>query len=275
LAAGTQIPDGVSAALTDMANLGMLTGDLDSIYFLIGQKLSTDEKFLELLSTASGAGALLDDNLIAGLKSKIPDLKQEGNDLVFDLDKAIKTASKDSGTNNMPGYAGKIISGYKGAFDGDTTLTAAVKSWLQNVNTTISNWVIPQVKIPLPDFSDFDNAYSGYINGGGSPNIPGVHVQTKASGGYVNDGQMFIARENGIPEMVGRIGSRTAVANNDQITGGIANAVENAMMNVLAPMMSAMMGNKNNSNVNVTLEGDMAEFMRVLSRENGRLYPST
>jgi hypothetical protein len=86
---------------------------------------------------------------------------------------------------------------------------------------------------------------------------------------------MFIARENGIPEMVGRIGNRTAVANNDQITGGIANAVENAMMNVLAPMMSAMMGNKNNSNVNVTLEGDMAEFMRVLSRENGRLYPST
>jgi hypothetical protein len=42
-------------------------------------------------------------------------------------------------------------------------------------------------------------------------------------------GEMFIARESG-PELVGRIGNKNAVANNDQITAGIASAVYSAMM---------------------------------------------
>ena len=49
-------------------------------------------------------------------------------------------------------------------------------------------------------------------------------VYLKASGGFVEAGQMFIAREAG-PEMVGTMGGRTAVANNDQIVAGIAGGV--------------------------------------------------
>ena len=45
-----------------------------------------------------------------------------------------------------------------------------------------------------------------------------------ATGGFPGQGQMFIARESG-PEMVGRIGGRTAVANNDQIVDGVAKGV--------------------------------------------------
>lgn len=53
-----------------------------------------------------------------------------------------------------------------------------------------------------------------------------------AGGGIVNTGQMFIAREAG-PEMVGQIGRRTAVANNEQITTAIERAVVNGMMQVM------------------------------------------
>lgn len=49
-------------------------------------------------------------------------------------------------------------------------------------------------------------------------------IPTKADGGFVKTGQMFIAREAG-PEMVGSMGGRTAVANNDQIVAGIASGV--------------------------------------------------
>lgn len=49
-----------------------------------------------------------------------------------------------------------------------------------------------------------------------------------ADGGFPERGQMFIAREAG-PELVGSIGGRTAVANNDQITEGIYDAVLAAM----------------------------------------------
>jgi len=49
-----------------------------------------------------------------------------------------------------------------------------------------------------------------------------------ASGGIFNEGEMFIAREAG-PEMVGTIGGRTAVANNDQIVEGIRQGVYEAV----------------------------------------------
>ena len=61
-----------------------------------------------------------------------------------------------------------------------------------------------------------------------------IWLQGFASGGFPDEGQLFISREAG-PEMVGTIGGRTAVANNDQIVEGIRQgvyeAVSAAMMN--------------------------------------------
>ena len=54
-----------------------------------------------------------------------------------------------------------------------------------------------------------------------------ISIPAYAEGGFVNEGQLFIAREAGA-EMVGNIGRRTAVANNDQIVSGIAGGVAQA-----------------------------------------------
>lgn len=54
-----------------------------------------------------------------------------------------------------------------------------------------------------------------------------IAMPAYADGGFPDSGQMFIAREAGA-EMVGNIGRRTAVANNDQIVAGIANGVAEA-----------------------------------------------
>lgn len=65
-------------------------------------------------------------------------------------------------------------------------------------------------------------------------------VSGHASGGFPKSGQMFIAREDGIPEMVGSWGGRAAVANNQQITQGITQAVQNGMRSCMAPLVSMM-----------------------------------
>lgn len=52
-------------------------------------------------------------------------------------------------------------------------------------------------------------------------------VEQKAEGGFVEQGQLFLAREAG-PELVGSIGTSTAVANNDQIVEGIQSGVAQA-----------------------------------------------
>lgn len=52
-----------------------------------------------------------------------------------------------------------------------------------------------------------------------------------ANGGFPDVGQMFIARERG-PELVGTMGGKTAVANNNQIVEGIQSGVYTAMRQV-------------------------------------------
>lgn len=66
--------------------------------------------------------------------------------------------------------------------------------------------------------------YSVGARGGRHSNLTSRYYSLHAGGGFVTTGEMFIAREAG-PELVGTIGNRTAVANNDQIVSGIAGGV--------------------------------------------------
>ena len=59
------------------------------------------------------------------------------------------------------------------------------------------------------------------------PEIPQL-----ATGGVVDAGQMFIAREAG-PELVGSVGSKTAVVNNDQIVESVSRGVYNAVLQAM------------------------------------------
>ncbi len=67
-----------------------------------------------------------------------------------------------------------------------------------------------------------------------------------AGGGFPAKGQMFIANEAG-PEMIGTLDGRTAVANNNQITTGIAAAVYPAVYNAMIAAMRMMEGNEGQS----------------------------
>ena len=54
-----------------------------------------------------------------------------------------------------------------------------------------------------------------------------------AKGGFPTTGQYFLARESG-PELVGTIGGRTAVANNNQIVASVASGVSSAVSRTLS-----------------------------------------
>lgn len=68
-------------------------------------------------------------------------------------------------------------------------------------------------------------------------NIP--HIPFFEDGGFPNEGQLFIAREAGA-EMVGAMGRRTAVANNDQIVEGISAGVSVANDGVIAAIYALL-----------------------------------
>ena len=69
--------------------------------------------------------------------------------------------------------------------------------------------------------------------------IAEIHLPRLADGGFVDEGQLFIAREAGA-EMVGAMGRRTAVANNDQIVEGISAGVSIANDGVIAAIYALL-----------------------------------
>ena len=71
------------------------------------------------------------------------------------------------------------------------------------------------------------------------------------NGGYVSTGQLFMAREAG-PELVGSIGNRTAVANNDQIVQGIEGGVRTANEDVVAAIYT-LIGAVENKDMSVNI----------------------
>ena len=75
-----------------------------------------------------------------------------------------------------------------------------------------------------------------------------------ASGGFPDEGQLFIAREAGA-EMVGSMNGRTAVANNDQIVEGIAGGVAagQAEQNALLRQQNSILMQLLNKNFTATV----------------------
>ena len=93
------------------------------------------------------------------------------------------------------------------------------------------------------------------------PKVPKVSIDWYANGGFPDKGQLFVANEVG-PEMVGTMDGRTAVANQQEITTGIANAVYPAVYNAVVAAMS-----KANNNVNITLQGDADGLFKVVQNK--------
>lgn len=129
---------------------------------------------------------------------------------------------------------------------------SSVKSWLGGLDFKL-NFKLPKIGVTWGEKTVLGFEIS-YPNG----------FYTYAKGGFPEMGEMFIAREAG-PEMVGKIGSRTTVANNEQIVEGISEGV-------YAAVLAAMRASESNGNraVNVYLDGkQITASVEKRQRERG------
>jgi len=93
-------------------------------------------------------------------------------------------------------------------------------------------------------------------------------LPTFQTGGFPEDG-LFFANHN---ELVGQFNNgKTAVANNEQITQGIANAVYPAVYSAVVAGMQQGGG----ANVNITLEGDAQGLFNVVQQQSDRYFSQT
>ena len=131
----------------------------------------------------------------------------------------------------------KLVTGFvDGIKSQNNTLSGAVKSVLGD---TFSSKVASDYgysfgrNLGSAIASGFRGTYFPTLRGsievaGGTSNVS-LRLSAYALGGFPDMGEMFIAREKG-PELVGSIGRKTAVANNDQIVSGIESGVYRAVV---------------------------------------------
>ena len=130
-----------------------------------------------------------------------------------------------------------------------TEFCSGITSWWDWVRDSLNVPAIGQIQIH-GETVEFTGQDTGYYGGG------------FATGGFPTSGQLFMAREDGNPELVGRMGRRTAVANTGQIVEGIEAGVTNAMLQVL-PAFSA---DNNSGDATMILNVDGETLARAVAR---------
>lgn len=152
---------------------------------------------------------------------------------------------------------------------------STVKDWFKkNVISPIKNMFNNMdLKFKMPHFSWSSQPASGWmakvLDAIGLPtSLPKLSVKWYAQGGFPDEGELFIAREAGA-EMVGSIGRRAAVANNDQIVEAISAGVYQAIRN-------ANGGNgAGNRNTTVVAQCDGKTLFKIVVDENNKVVRST
>lgn len=211
--------------------------------------------------------AEIDDKVLAKVKESYRELSRTNESELTETQKVQKKALQDvliAAGQNMDDLKQKLGRGGGGAaiefskeFNNnlkmDTPLIPDISNQAYNLGAKIGR----NISAGFNQYTDLSIrlAAGGYTSGG--------YYQPFASGGFPSTGQFFMARENG-PELVGQIGNRTAVANNDQIVAGIQQGVYNAMV-------EAQGSNSGSQNIYIGNRKVYSSFSSGLRTENNRL----
>ena len=160
---------------------------------------------------------------------------KETTDQMVMTDHAVAEHSSSS-ARSVAGASQSISNSMAVAGDGSATMAEVIGANMQSVSDSLAQAAQNSISIndngnTLSFTARIQNiavriarALGGGMVGGALGGIRGF-----ATGGFPDEGQLFIANEAGA-EMVGSIGGRTAVANNDQIVEGIRQGVYEAVM---------------------------------------------
>lgn len=172
-------------------------------------------------------------NAIGNIKSKVT---PKGKDIISGMRSGLNSnwSSLSGILNNIPNKVQNAI----------PSLYNVGQSVIQSFANGFSS-----IHIPMPHIA-WDWTGGSIRIGNFSFSLPRFNLQWYAKGGFPEMGQLFIANEAG-PEMVGKMGSRNAVANNNQIVDGIKNGVFEA---VLDAFNASGILDRDDSEKEVTLE---------------------
>lgn len=205
-----------SVAINDFKN------DMDIAGNYISEGLSEGMKNADTDTPAQGffAKVVASIKSVFGIHSPAANMKPLGENIILGVLEGFSSKFENFGTavttlfNKIKSLFTLGLTGIKSAWTTMwSTLPNIVTSVFSSISRSVSNFI-----------SGISNALSGIFKTIGNINIPGVKIASSkikgyASGGFVEPATYFKAGENGIPEMLGTVGGKTAVAGGAEITG--------------------------------------------------------
>lgn len=201
------------------------------------------------VSTASGSISA-SGSIVSGTFSGMGEVaKQTGTDMSAGMKKT--KSGWDTYLEPIKDAIGPWRDSWVSAFQTITGWIQTAISWFQS----LCGWIKTTLEgLGIFASTNFDSAGS-FASGNYAPG-------GWATGGFPPEGQLFVAREAG-PELVGTMGGRTAVANNDQIVAGISAGVYEAVV--------AAMGGGGGDNRPVIINLDGREIARSTTKYQNQL----
>lgn len=196
---------------------------------------SNSDKIPKKDKTFKSYGALIEGNT-----DKVPEKDKTFGGYTGDVSSLTVSAPK-----KIVDVAGQIVEVYKPGVRPTIDIDADIRNVMYN-----GNRVVRQAKGGI------------FSNGSWKP------ITRYASGGSPQSAELFMAREAG-PELVGRIGSRTAVVNNTQIVSSVAAGVRQAVAEAMSAVNAG--GSSLPYEINVTVRTQNDEVLaRAVERGTAR-----
>lgn len=215
----------------------------DKVKEVIGYVIDAITSFKSSLMASTGHGGIF------ATANSTASILETTIQTIINLIKALNGMSATIKVN----LEGAIASGFSGsALSG---VADAVKNIVDNTKETIKTVTSSSVSTTGHTTT---SKPSGYQYGNPNQQVKSLaELKKRASGGYVPNGDLFLANEKGA-EFIGAIGGNTAVANNNQITEAIAQATYTAMSQALS---------ENGGSVNIVVEGDADRMFKVFQKK--------
>lgn len=114
-------------------------------------------------------------------------------------------------------------------------INGMIKGVVKGINAVIN--CLNKLSFDIPDW--LPEPFGGKKFGFDIPKVKAPQIPLLAKGGFPPVGQLFIANEKG-PELVGRMGSRNVVVNNNQIVSSVSRGVESSFDRGTALLLNKM-----------------------------------
>lgn len=252
---GEMIPDSISDSLTNTMMLKALTGDIDAIYYLMGNQLNGTAAE-EVIKTAKKQGLVVPESIILGMSSNKKQLDTSVTSIFKNIETSVEKALQvtDGKSARYSKYGEYVVNGFvNGIKKNVSKAEEAMDEFARKSGKAFTN--VMQIKSPSRLFGEYaENTIDGYDNSIVKNMYKTEDVMSRWGSKIATWGQDFSIKDVGFNASV-----------NGDITSNVTGNIESSLI-------AAMNAQNNNFYAEITFGGE--KFLVELVKKYNQMHAS-